>query len=115
MPRFSPPPTRTNITCSPGWGSTPAHIASSRTLDFLDTFREATDGQGMDVVLNSLAGEFVDASLQLLPRGGSFIEIGKTDIRAAGDIAAAHPGVDYQTYRLGQRNPRNPCSRHGRP
>ena len=76
------------------------HIASSRTLDFLDAFRAATDSRGMDVVLNSLAGEFVDASLQLLPRGGSFIEIGKTDIRPAADVAAAHPGVDYQTYDL---------------
>ncbi|OBA77191.1 fatty acyl-AMP ligase [Mycobacterium sp. 1554424.7] len=77
-----------------------AHIASSRTLDFVDTFKGATDGLGMDVVLNSLAGEFVDASLQLLPRGGSFIEIGKTDIRRADDIAASHRGVDYRVYDL---------------
>ncbi|OBG28373.1 type I polyketide synthase [Mycobacterium sp. 852002-51057_SCH5723018] len=77
-----------------------AHIASSRTLDFLGAFRDATNGQGMDVVLNSLSGDFVDASLQLLPRGGSFIEIGKTDIRPAGDVAAAHPGVEYQAYDL---------------
>jgi acyl transferase domain-containing protein/acyl-CoA synthetase (AMP-forming)/AMP-acid ligase II/NADPH-dependent curcumin reductase CurA/acyl carrier protein/NADP-dependent 3-hydroxy acid dehydrogenase YdfG len=83
-----------------GLGIEPDHIASSRTLDFLDAFRAVTGGRGMDVVLNSLAGEFVDASLQLLPRGGSFIEIGKTDIRAAGDVAAAHPGVDYQAYEL---------------
>jgi mycoketide-CoA synthase len=83
-----------------GLGVDPGHIASSRTLDFADTFRDATDGQGMDVVLNSLAGDFVDASLQLLPGGGSFIEIGKTDIRAAGDIAASHPGVDYHAYNL---------------
>ena len=83
-----------------GLGVDPEHIASSRTLDFVDAFRDATDGQGMDVVLNSLRGEFVDASLQLLPRGGSFIEIGKTDIRAAGDIAAAHPGVNYQAIDL---------------
>jgi acyl transferase domain-containing protein/acyl-CoA synthetase (AMP-forming)/AMP-acid ligase II/NADPH:quinone reductase-like Zn-dependent oxidoreductase/acyl carrier protein len=76
------------------------YIASSRTLDFVDAFRDATDGQGMDVVLNSLAGEFVDASLRLLPRGGSFVEIGKTDIRRAGDIAASHPGVDYHVYDL---------------
>jgi mycoketide-CoA synthase len=81
-------------------GLDPAHIASSRALDFVDTFKAATDGQGMDVVLNSLAGEFVDASLQLLPRGGSFVEIGKTDIRRADDIAASHPGVDYQVYDL---------------
>ena len=83
-----------------GLGVDPGHIASSRTLDFADAFHDATDGQGMDVVLNSLAGDFVDASLQLLPRGGSFIEIGKTDIRAAGDIAASHPGVAYQAYDL---------------
>jgi acyl transferase domain-containing protein/acyl-CoA synthetase (AMP-forming)/AMP-acid ligase II/acyl carrier protein/NADP-dependent 3-hydroxy acid dehydrogenase YdfG len=77
-----------------------AHIASSRTLDFADTFRNATAGQGMDVVLNSLRGEFVDASLQLLSRGGHFVEIGKTDIRQPADIAAAHPGVTYQAYDL---------------
>lgn len=81
-------------------GLDPGHIASSRTLDFADAFRAATDGRGMDVVLNSLAGDFVDASLRLLPRGGSFIEIGKTDIRRAGDVAASHPGVDYQAYDL---------------
>jgi polyketide synthase 12 len=81
-------------------GVDPGHIASSRTLDFVDAFRDATGGQGMDVVLNSLSGDFVDASLRLLPRGGSFIEIGKTDIRLAGDVAAAHPGVDYHAYDL---------------
>jgi mycoketide-CoA synthase len=81
-------------------GVEPGHIASSRTLDFVDAFHEATGGKGMDVVLNSLKGDFVDASLQLMPQGGSFIEIGKTDIRLAGDVAASHPGVDYQTYDL---------------
>ena len=35
--------------------------------------------EGVDVVLNSLAGEFVDASFELLARGGRFIEMGKTD------------------------------------
>ena len=34
-------------------------------------------------MLDSLAGEFVDASLRLLPRGGRFVEMGKTDIRDA--------------------------------
>ena len=80
-------------------------IASSRTLDFVDTFSAATDGHGMDVVLNSLRGEFIDASLTLLPRGGQFIEIGKTDLRSAADIAAAHPGVAYRPYDLGTEAP----------
>ena len=83
-----------------GLGIDAAHIASSRTLDFADTFRDATAGQGMEVVLNSLRGEFVDASLQLLSRGGHFVEIGKTDIRQPADIAASHPGVTYQAYDL---------------
>ena len=82
-----------------------AQIASSRTTDFVEAFGDATGGQGMDVVLNSLAGEFIDASLRLLPRGGSFIEIGKTDIRSAADVAAAHPGVHYQTYDLASAAP----------
>ena len=81
-------------------GVAPQHLASSRTLDFVEAFHTATDGHGMDVVLNSLTGEFIEGSLTLLPRGGQFLEIGKTDIRSATDIAAAHPGVHYQAYDL---------------
>ena len=59
----------------------------------------------MDVVFNSLSGDFIDASLNLLARGGCFVEIGKTDIRLAAEIAAAHPGVDYHAYDLGAAPP----------
>ncbi|WP_234887195.1 type I polyketide synthase [Mycobacterium tuberculosis] len=55
------------------------HVADSRTLAFEETFWLTTEGRGVDVVLNSLAGEFTDASLRLLPRGGRFIEMGKTE------------------------------------
>ncbi|OSC35103.1 hypothetical protein B8W66_23480, partial [Mycobacterium decipiens] len=75
-------------------------IASSRTLDFVDAFHDATDGQGIDVVLNSLRGDFIDGSLQLLSHGGCFVEIGNSDIRLASDVSTAHPGVDYQAYTL---------------
>ncbi|WP_338120035.1 polyketide synthase dehydratase domain-containing protein, partial [Streptomyces sporangiiformans] len=77
------------------------HIASSRTLEFEEKFLAVTDGQGMDVVLNSLAGEFVDASLRLLPRGGQFVEIGKTDIRDTDRVTGEYPGVAYQPFDLG--------------
>ncbi|WP_425579523.1 SDR family NAD(P)-dependent oxidoreductase, partial [Streptomyces coacervatus] len=83
-----------------GLGLTEDRIASSRTLDFEETFREATDGRGVDVVLDSLAREFVDASLRLLPRGGRFVEMGKTDVRTPEEVAAAHPGVSYQAFDL---------------
>nr|APD71823.1 type I polyketide synthase 10 [Streptomyces sp.] len=83
-----------------GLGLTDDRIASSRTLDFEDTFRTATAGRGVDVVLDSLAREFVDASLRLLPRGGRFVEMGKTDVRDPRDVASAHPGVGYQAFDL---------------
>ncbi|MCP9213410.1 SDR family NAD(P)-dependent oxidoreductase, partial [Streptomyces sp. NEAU-Y11] len=77
-----------------------AHRASSRDLDFEGTLREATGGRGVDVVLNSLTGEFIDASLRLLADGGRLLEMGKTDLRDPDLIAATHPGVSYRVYDL---------------
>ena len=51
-------------------------------------------------MLNALAGEFTDASLRLLPRGGRFIEMGKTDIRDPAQVARSCPGVVYQAFDL---------------
>ncbi|QDY80409.1 tacrolimus type I polyketide synthase FkbC [Streptomyces qinzhouensis] len=51
------------------------HIADSRSTAFADTFPP------VDVVLNALTGELLDASVALLAPGGRFIEMGKTDIR----------------------------------
>ncbi|OBI92497.1 type I polyketide synthase [Mycobacterium asiaticum] len=82
-----------------------SHIADSRTLAFEDKFWLVTDGTGVDVVLNSLAGEFNDASLRLLPRGGRFIEMGKTDIRDPNRIAELHPGVSYRAFDLMEAGP----------
>ncbi|MGW5177066.1 type I polyketide synthase [Streptomyces sp. NPDC004082] len=82
-----------------------AHLASSRDLDFVDTFHRATGGRGVDVVLNSLAHTFVDASLRLLPEGGHFLEMGKTDIRDPGQVAIDHPGVTYQAFDLYETGP----------
>ncbi|MEU0692096.1 SDR family NAD(P)-dependent oxidoreductase, partial [Streptomyces uncialis] len=81
------------------------HIASTRTTDFADAFLTATDGRGVDVVLDSLAREFVDAGLRLLPRGGRFVELGKTDIRDPETIARRHPGVRYRAFDLMEAGP----------
>ncbi|MFE2188850.1 SDR family NAD(P)-dependent oxidoreductase, partial [Streptomyces sp. NPDC059455] len=88
-----------------GLGLDDAHIASSRTLEFEERFRAASGGRGVDVVLDSLAGEFVDASLRLLGEGGRFIEMGKTDVRSAEEVAAAHPGVMYRAFDLAEAGP----------
>ncbi|MFZ1162475.1 type I polyketide synthase [Mycobacterium sp.] len=76
------------------------HIGDSRTLDFEDKFRAVMGGRGVDVVLDSLAGEFVDASLRLVAPGGVFLEMGKTDIREPGEIAQQYPGVRYRAFDL---------------
>ncbi|KAA6212361.1 SDR family NAD(P)-dependent oxidoreductase [Streptomyces albofaciens JCM 4342] len=77
------------------------HIASSRTTEFEERFREVTGGRGVDVVLNALAGEFVDASLRLTAPGGRFLEMGKTDIREPGSAAP----VRYRAFDLGEAGP----------
>ena len=64
------------------------------------SFPCATGGAGMDVVLDCLKEEFVDASLRLLPRGGRFIEMGKADIRDPQEVATRHPGVRYRAFDL---------------
>ncbi len=81
------------------------HLASSRDLDFAGKFLDSSGGRGVDVVLNSLTHDFIDASMTLLPSGGSFIEMGKTDIRDPQQVAADHPGVTYQAFDLYEAGP----------
>ncbi|MCN4238527.1 type I polyketide synthase, partial [Mycobacterium tuberculosis] len=81
------------------------HISDSRSLEFEEAFLRATEGSGVDVVLNSLAGEFTDASLRLLPSGGRFIELGKTDIRDGQTVAERHRGVRYRAFDLVEAGP----------
>ncbi|MGW5749085.1 acyltransferase domain-containing protein, partial [Amycolatopsis sp. NPDC003861] len=77
-------------------GLAESHIAGSRSAEFAGRFGE------VDVVLNSLTGDLADASLGLLAPGGRFLELGKTDLRDAAAVAAAHPGIRYQAYDLGR-------------
>nr|AKA59091.1 type-I PKS [Streptomyces sp. WAC2288] len=83
------------------------HIASSRDLGFEESFRRTATGGRVDVVLNSLAREYVDASLRLLAPGGEgrFVEMGKTDVRDPGEIAAQYAGVAYQAFDLIEAGP----------
>ncbi|MEV6674747.1 SDR family NAD(P)-dependent oxidoreductase [Streptomyces sp. NPDC051162] len=56
------------------------HVFDSRSLEFAAHVMEVTGGAGVDVVVNSLAGEAITRSLELLRPGGRFIELGKRDI-----------------------------------
>ncbi|OMC23834.1 polyketide synthase [Mycobacterium colombiense] len=84
------------------------HIGDSRTTEFEAKFAAlmaAAGGAGFDVVLNSLAGEFTDASLRLLAPGGRFIEMGKTDVRDPHAIADEYRGAVYRAFDLMEAGP----------
>lgn len=56
------------------------HVYDSRSLNFYDEILRDTNGEGVDVVLNSLSGPALHKSIRLIRTLGRFIEIGKQDI-----------------------------------
>jgi NADPH:quinone reductase-like Zn-dependent oxidoreductase/SAM-dependent methyltransferase/acyl carrier protein len=74
------------------------HVIDSRHGDFAESVLKITDGKGVDVVLNALAGDAIPMGLSCLAEFGRFIEIGKRDI--------------YQNARIPLRPLRNNASFH---
>lgn len=72
------------------------HVMNSRTLSFAEEIMDETAGRGVDIVLNSLAGDAIGKSLSVLAPSGRFLEIGKRDI--------------YENTRIGLRPFRNNLS-----
>jgi acyl transferase domain-containing protein/acyl carrier protein len=75
------------------------HVFDSRSLAFADEIRERTQGAGIDIVLNSLAGEAMVRSIDTLRPFGRFLELGKRDF--------------YENSRIGLRPFRNNISYFG--
>jgi acyl transferase domain-containing protein len=78
------------------------HVMDSRTLDFADQIREATGGEGVDLVLNSLTGDAIGAGLSVLRQGGRFLELGKTDLWDQSRVDAFRPGAAFFAIALDQ-------------
>ncbi len=76
------------------------HVADSRSAQFAGFVKERTNGEGVDLVLNSLAGPFIPASLELLRAGGRFIEIGKAEIWDAAAVRRVNPRAVYEALDL---------------
>lgn len=57
------------------------HVLDSRSLAFAGEILAITEGDGIDVVLNSLAGEAIDRNLRILKPFGRFLELGKRDFQ----------------------------------
>ena len=80
-----------------------AQVFDSRSIDFADEVLAATAGDGVDVILNSLAGPFVDASFRALAEGGRFLEIGKRDVWSTERSRRDRPDAAYHLYDLGSQ------------
>jgi len=72
-----------------------AHVLDSRSLDFESQVRELTGGRGVDVVLNSLAGDAITASVGCLAGNGRFLEIGKREIWTQEQFGRVRPNGGY--------------------
>ena len=78
-----------------------AHVMDSRSLGFADEIRALTAGEGVDVVLNSLAGEYIAESLKIVRPGGVFLELGKRGVLTPEAAANERPDVRYHLFDLG--------------
>jgi len=77
------------------------HVFDSRSTAFGEQILEATAGEGVDVVLNSLTGEgFIDASLSCLAHGGRFVELARVGILTPEEMAVARPDAAYSILEL---------------
>lgn len=75
-------------------------VFDSRSLDFAEQVRAATAGRGVDVVLNSLKGPWVEASFAALADGGRFVELGKIEIWSRDEAAQRRPDAHYLPFDL---------------
>ena len=78
------------------------HVFNSRDLEFAEKISTITARQGVDLVLNSLAGKFIEASFNVLTNGGTFIEIGKSGVWSDHQVAALNRNLQYFLVDLGQ-------------
>ncbi len=86
------------------------NVLDSRNFNFADEINVLTNGEGIDVVLNSLAGEFIEKSMSLLRQGGRFIEIGKADIWTQEKARNKFGDIRYEAFDLVTLSLANPMA-----
>ena len=71
-------------------------VMDSRSTGFAQEVLDATGGRGVDIILNSLAGEAQEASFPLVADNGCFVELGKSGLRQAGDYRTERGLMRYR-------------------
>lgn len=85
------------------------HVFDSRSSAFAEEILDRTAGRGVDVVLNSLSGDLIEASFRVLARGGRFVEIGKRGIKDDGWVRAQGRDHRYTIVDWGDTAAREPA------
>ncbi|MEO1103346.1 MAG: polyketide synthase dehydratase domain-containing protein, partial [Pseudomonadota bacterium] len=85
------------------------YLSSSRDGDFAQEVLAATGGEGVDVVLNSLPVDLMEANLAALGKGGRFVEIGRRDLWTAEQVEAVRPDAAYHIVNLDDVAIRDPA------
>ena len=75
-------------------------VFDSRSASFAEGVLEATGGRGVDVLLNSLAGDKVTAGLRVMAPGGRFIELGEQTVLSAAERAGLRSDICYEVVQL---------------
>ncbi len=81
-----------------------SRVMNSRSADFASEVRAATQGRGVDVVLNSLVGPLIDAGFEALASGGRFLELGVADLRSQEWVQSTRPDLNYFPIDLSDKN-----------
>ncbi|NJK47853.1 aminotransferase class I/II-fold pyridoxal phosphate-dependent enzyme, partial [Candidatus Gracilibacteria bacterium] len=84
------------------------HVMNSRNLKFAQEIMALTYGEGIDIVLNSLNGEFIPKNLEILASGGRFVEIGKIGIWNESQVKEKRDDVAYFPFDLLEVSQENP-------
>jgi myxalamid-type polyketide synthase MxaB len=85
------------------------HTYDSRTTAFAEEILRDTGGRGVDVVLNSLADEFIERSFAALAEEGCFVELGKRGILTVAQAKQLKPRARYVAVDLAEIAPREPA------
>ena len=84
------------------------YVMNSRTLDFAEEVMQLTDGKGVDLILNSLNGDFIPKNLEILAPQGRFVEIGKVGVWDHQQVAEKRSDISYFPFDLLEVSQQNP-------
>ena len=84
------------------------YVFNSRSLDFAEEIAMLTEGEGVDIVLNSFTGDYIPLGLKLVKQDGHFIELGKATILQPKEVATINAAACYTAFDIGEVSLGNP-------